>query len=482
MSPAQISSLRLRPNPWAKRLDRLIALVVILNVGLVLFDLSYIRFRDLYLRYLPQLTQRYDPIKGIEPFRDTAQYLAAVDNLAKLGINNPATGQQLSDLRDRSVAMIEEDPFRIANKSGSLEKLKRRMRQHMKVESAKESFRRFWSFQHLNSQNWPAELAYFNRNFRPAIAANYYRPLDESGDFVDRFWQIDVWFIGFFAVDIAARVFWIRRRYRKSWQDAVLWRWYDLLLLLPFWRILRLIPLTARLHQVGWIRLQAIQKQVNRNLAENIAGEVTELVFLQVFRVAQSSIRQGALRQLLKEAPKMAEINEVDEVSEIIRRLLNIVSQTVLPNIEPELEQVVEHIVQQAIAQAPLSKSLSFLPGLEQLSAELSKQVTHQSLQALQTVLAEAVNDAEGQKLFQKLGQSSLTHLQSGLSQQKTLEEIEQLSIDWIEELKLTLVQRLEAQDRTQVAMEAESIRQIRKPEILPPASRPSSKKEPLKR
>lgn len=476
MPTTQISSRRSRPNPWAKRLDRLVALVVILNVGLVLFDLSYIRFRDLYLRYLPQLTQRYDPIKGIEPFRDTAQYLAAVDNLAKLGIENPAAGKQLSDLRDRSVAMIDEDPFRIANKSGSFEKIKRRMRQHMRADSSKESFRRFWSLQHLNAQNWPAELAYFNRNLRPDIAANYYRPIDESGDFVDRFWQIDVWFVGFFAVDIVARVFWIRRRYRKSWQDAILWRWYDLLLLLPFWRILRVIPLMARLHQVGWIRLQAIQKQINRNLAENIAGEITELVFLQMFRVVQSSIRQGALRQLLKVAPKMAEINEVDEISEIVRRLLDTVSQTVLPNIEPELEKVVEHLVQQAIAQAPLSRSLSLLPGLEQLSAELSKQVAHQSLQALQAVLTEASNDAEGQKLFQKLGQSTLTHLQSGLSQQRTLEEIEQLSIDWIEELKLTLVQRLEAQDRTQVALEAESIRQIRKPEVLPPFSHPGSK------
>ncbi len=477
MSTTQISSLRLRPNPWAKPLDRLIALVVIVNVGLVLFDLSYIRFRDLYLRYLPQLTQYYDPIKGIEPFRDTAQYLAAVDNLAKLGIENPTAGQQLSDLQDRSVAMIAEDPFRIANKSGSLEKLKRRMRQHMKVESAKDAFRQFWSLQHLNAKTWPAELAYFNRNFRPAIAANYYRPIDESGDFVDRFWQIDVWFVGFFAADIAARVLWIRRSYRKSWQDAILWRWYDLPLLLPFWRILRVIPLTVRLHQVGWIHLQSIQKQINRNLAENIAGEVTELVFLQMFRIVQGSIRQGALRQLLKEAPKMAEINEVDEISEIVRRLLNVVTQTVLPNIEPELEQVVEHLVQQAIAQAPLSRSLSLLPGLEPLSAELSKQVAHQSIQAIQTVLTEASNDAEGQKLFQKLGQRSLTQLQSGLSQQQTLAEIEQLAIDWIEELKLTLVQRLEAQDRTQVVLEAESIRQIRKPEVLPPVSYTGSKK-----
>jgi hypothetical protein len=477
MPTTRISPLRSRHNSWVKRLDQLVALVVVLNVGLVLFDLSYIRFRDLYLRYFPQLTQRYDPVKGIEPYRDTDQYLTAVDNLVRLGIENPAADRQLQDLRDRSVAMIAEDPFRIANKSGNLEKLKRRMRQHMKLESSKAAFQQFWSRQHLNAKTWPVELAYFNRNFRPAIAANYYRPINESGDFVDHFWRIDIWFTGFFALALIARLFWIRQTHRNSWQEALLWRWYDLLLLLPFWRVLRFIPLTIRLHQVGWIHLQPIQTQINRNIAENIAGEVTELVLLQTFRIVQGGIQQGALRQFLTEIPAMAEINGVNEISEMARRLVEVVAQTVLPNIEPELEQVVDHLVQQAIAQAPLSRSLSLLPGMDRLSTDLSRQIAHQSLYALRTVLTEASNDAEGQQLFQQLGQKSLTQLQSGLSQKQTLQELEQLLVAWIEELKLTLVHRLETQDQAQMLLEAESIRQIRTPEVLPPLSRSHAKK-----
>jgi hypothetical protein len=475
----RISTLQSRHNPWARRRDRLIALVVLLNLCLVLFDLSYIRFRDQYLRYLPQLTQLYDPIKGIEPYRDTVQYLAAVDNLARvgarLGIESPAAGQQLSDLRDRSVAMIDEDPFRIANKSGSLEKLKRRMRQHMRQESAKGAFRQFWSLQHLNPQNWQTELVYFNRDFRPSLAANYYRPIDESGDFVDLFWRIDLWFIGFFSIDLAARVLWIRQRYRKNWQDALLWRWYDLLLLLPFWRILRVIPLAVRLQEAGLIRLQSIQKQVNRNLAENIAGEMTELVLLQTFRVVQSGIQQGALRQLLKETTatvKVDGVNDVDEIAIIIRRLSEVATQTVLPNIQPELEQTIDHLVQQAISQTSFSRLLPTLPGLSQLSAELSKQIARQSIQAIQTVVTEAANDVEGQRLFQQLAQSSLAQFQAGLNQKQTLEEIEQLLVTWIEELKLTAVRRLEVQDRAQTLMEIESIRQLQNsPDVLPPLS-----------
>lgn len=461
---------RQRSNPWAKRIDQLMALIVLLNVGIVLFDLSYVRFRDLYLRYLPQVTQRYDPIKGIEPFRDTEQYLAAVDKLMQLGIESPDAAKQLADLRDRSVAMIEEDPFRVANKSGGLEKLKNRMRQHMGEESSKAAFRQFWSQQHLTPQNWQQELAYFNRNFRPILAANYFRPIDESGDFVDLFWIIDLGFVGLFAVDIAARVLWIRKRRQKKWTEALLWRWYDLLLLLPFWRILRVIPLIVRLHHLGWVNLQAIQREINHNIAENIAGEVTELALLQTFRVVQGGIQQGALRQFIKEPLTMVEINEVDEVSAIAHRLTEIVTQSVLPNLQPELEPLLEHLVQQAIAQVPLTRSLPALPGFSQLSAELSKQIAHQSLQTLQSALSDVTRDTKGQALIQALGKSTLAHLQTGLTQTQALEEIEHLLSDWLEEIKLTLIHRLEGQDQTQAIQEFEAIRLGNKvPTVLPP-------------
>jgi hypothetical protein len=59
-------------------LERTLAILALLNFGLVLFDLSYIPWRNLYFRYLNPVTKIYDPIKGIEPHRETAQYLATV--------------------------------------------------------------------------------------------------------------------------------------------------------------------------------------------------------------------------------------------------------------------------------------------------------------------------------------------------------------------------------------------------------------------
>jgi hypothetical protein len=471
-------------NRWLKNLDALIALVALVNLGLVLFDMSYLRFRDLYFRYLPPLTQRYDWVKGIEPFRDTDQYLTVVDQLetaiAQQGLNSPQVSQALTDLKDRSVNMIQEDPFRIANKSGNLEKLKNRMRQHMKLKSARDSFRAFWSLQHLNEQNWRAELIFFNRNFRPIMAANYFRPIDESGDFVDRFWILDIGFVGLFAADLLLRVVWIRQRHRTSWKDALLWRWYDLLLLVPFWRIVRVVPVAIRLHQAGLINLQNIQDQVNRNIAENIAGEVAELVLIQSFSLVQGSVKQGILRQSLKASasmtnPLLVDANGIDELSLIGRRLVEVI-RAILPKMQPDVEVLVRHIVQQAIAQVPLYQTIQGLPGFEQLAGEIAKQVTDQALQTLSGTLANIVSDDISPKLIQQLSQHFLAHLQTELDQKQTLTEIETLLADWIEDLKLTVLQSLDAQNQTQVLKEAEKARWLRQkspvevlPQQLPP-------------
>jgi hypothetical protein len=453
-------------NPWLKSLDTLALLLALLNFGLVLFDLSYIRGRDQYFRYLPQVTQRYDLLKGIQPHNDTTEYLAAADQLkaiiAQQSIDSPQARELLGQLGDRSLAMISEDPFRVANKSGNLEKIKNRMRQHMQNKSAKAAFKTFWSPQHLNSQNWRSELAFFDRQFRPLIANNYYRHIDESGDFVDQFWKIDLWFMGFFALDILARVLWIRRRHRTRWLDALLWRWYDLFFLLPFWQIVRIIPITIRLHKAGWVNLATIQNQVNRNLAENIAGEVTELVLIQTFSVVQGTVQQGVLRQLLKTSPEIVDTNQIDELAVIGRRLVEVFSQTVLPQLQPDFEALIRHFVEQAIAQTPVYQTLKPLPGLDRLGGELSKQVAHQVIQTLSTVLNKGLADEVGQHLTQQLGQHFVAHLQNGLNQKQTIDEIETLLVTWIEELKLSLIQNLENQPKPQTLAQAESMRRLR--------------------
>ena len=249
--------------PWFERLMTLVALG---NLTVVLFDISYVPWRDFYFRELPLLTQVYDPFKGIKPHRDTQKYLESLDELkdqlVQTGLPSPQVTAKLQELDNLSVKMIEEDPFRVASKSGTLEKIKDRIRDRAPnpQDSAKQSFKTFWSQDYLTKQGWQKEINWFDSKIKPLIATNYYRAIGENGEFKDDFWMIDLPFIIIFAIEFLARTYTISRRHPSvTWRAAMLWRWYDIFMLLPFWRLLRVLTVTIRIHQAKMPDLQPIR-------------------------------------------------------------------------------------------------------------------------------------------------------------------------------------------------------------------------------
>ncbi|MEB3216196.1 MAG: hypothetical protein VKN72_08175 [Nostocales cyanobacterium 94392] len=89
-------------NRW---FERLIAILAVTNLCLVFFDLTYIHWRDFYLQILPNLTQLYDPIKGIEPHPETQNYLDKViqleEQVSQTGLQSPQTETLLGELPSR---------------------------------------------------------------------------------------------------------------------------------------------------------------------------------------------------------------------------------------------------------------------------------------------------------------------------------------------------------------------------------------------
>lgn len=458
---------RIQRNPWLLGLDRFMALAALVNLSLVLFNLSYIPFRDFYLSHLPQITTLYDPVKGIEPYRDTQQYLETVDQIEqKLAQSGPQAAELqplLAKVRDQSEAMINENPFELANKTGTLEKIKNRMRERMNDESARGSFREFWSVEHLRSNLWTREIAFFNEEIRPLIASNYYRPFGESGSFVDYFVAIDFPFVLLFGFDYLVRTFYLsRRRQGTSWRDTLFWRWYDLFFFIPFWRIFRVLPIALRLHQVGWINLSRMQTQINRFLAESLAGDMTEIVLVQSVGIAQDAIEQGVIEQwLLNPESDVVEINEVNEVQELILQAVKITIYKVLPQLQPDLENVIRHAIVEALKDMPLYPQIQQLPGMMALPNGVAQQVTQRLTQATQSTLTKALNDTKGRDIFDQLGEHFTDALRGELQNQDTMDEIQSLLTDFLEETKLTILQRLESKSGEGAAAEVEHLRQV---------------------
>ncbi|MFP4119998.1 hypothetical protein [Coleofasciculus sp.] len=481
--------------------ERLMALLASFNYFLVLFDLTYLPLRDFWLHKevqlfsfdigpvsfpgfslevpLPPITQWYDPIKGIQPYRDTEQYLDKVNALeAEIDATNlrtklrslqpPEVAQILEDLRQRSVEMIETNPFQLADKTGDLEKIKNKMREHIPNEddSAKEAFREFWSIENLTARDPENELEFFNDEIRPLMEANYYRPIGETGDFVDYFGLVDFPFFLVFLTEFLARTWLIsNRRQGVSWLDAMLWRWYDIFLLIPLWRWLRIIPVTIRLDQANLIDLSTIQKQARQGFVAEIAGDMTQVVVVQVINELQYSIRQGEIANLLqqREVRPYIDLNQTNEMAALTKIMVEITVEQVLPAIRPDVEALLHHNLDKILNQSQAYQGLERVPGVETIRNQLTERLVQQITQALYNGLDAAIaDDPVGDQILQRL----ISHLGkaygSQLQTQKTLEEIQYLLNAFLEEVKVNYVERLSQEDLEDILDQTRAIQQKR--------------------
>jgi hypothetical protein len=431
-------------NLW---LERVLALLALMNFGFVLFDFSYIPWRNLYFRYLNPITKIYDPLKGIEPHRETEKYLATVDSLKKQaqtqGWQSTEVQATLQDLGEQSARMIETNPFQLAGKTGTLEKIKNRLRDRMHQESSRSAFRAFWSLNHLQKAGFEQELAYFDRQIRPLVALNYFRETGEDGSFIDNFWWIDLGFVGIFGIDLSSRLLALRRRSpRMTWREAVLTRWYDLLLILPWWRLLRVIPVTIRLNQAEIVNLSLLQHQINRLFVNELADELTQVVVTQVLHQAQGSVKSGAASKLVTDRllRPYVDLNAVNELEAIAQILLEIAIYRILPKVQPDLEEITNHLLHKALIDSPAFQSLQLLPGFAEAPSQLIDRLVPQISDTLYLGLTKALHDPENGKLTRRLAENLAAALGSELQKSQTVTKIESLLADLLEEMKVSYV------------------------------------------
>ncbi len=473
-----------RRNLW---FERLMAIAATANLGLVIFDLSYIPLRDFWLQGtlqvldfkiqipLPAVTKWYDPLKGIEPYRETQAYLETVDRLqAQLNspnaLQSPQVEQTLQELRRKSEEMIDTNPFQIANKSGTLEKIKNRMRNRLNRESARESFRRFWTQEHLSKFGTQREIEFFNHKIRPLIETNYFRHIGENSEFVDLFfWRIDQWFALAFGLEFLARTFYISRRYTGvKWTDAMLWRWYDLFLILPiYWvqpwmGLLRVIPVMIRLDDAKLINLERIRDQINRGVVANFAEEITEVVVLQVIDQMQGSIKRGEISRWLTQSENRPyiDLNNTNEVEAIADILTKLVVYRIVPKIQPDIEAILRHNMSSILSNLPAYRSLQAIPGLGSIPAQLTDRLVTEISQALYEALKGGVEDPVGAKLTAQLVQHLGEAIASEAKNQHTLERVQSLLVDMLEEIKINYVERLSQEDVEAVLEKTLKLRQ----------------------
>lgn len=379
-------------GPARKIYEALYCLILLANLLLVFFDATYLlripythyTFRDVYLKYAPRelhyrytaadysaqpelriagvvydpLRLFYDPIKGIERHRATDAYLAAYEALREQLAANPSeelapeTLALLAQLSEQSVGMINDDPFVTANKRGTFELIKNRMRKHAGEESAKDAFRKFFSAENLTPERRKAELAFFDQRILPMFQQNYFRWIGVDGEPKDFFNKFDLWFVGFFWIDFLVRwIAAIRRREHRKWYLFAVRHWYEVFLLFPpdhfaFFRLLRVIPFLYRLRENNFIPDSGLAPEIIHENAGVIAEEISGMVLVNILAQLQTIIKQRGLRELVT----LNEEGALDELQDLLESQAEMISSRVVPEIQPQIVDLVQHSVRAAMS------------------------------------------------------------------------------------------------------------------------------------
>ena len=454
--PRWLSTQRVTASRLWLHWDRAVALWAALNLVWVLFDITYLPLRTFWMQrnltplpqvplvvpltLLPDITPLVDPLKGIQPHRETQAYLAEFQRLDQAllsGAPAPVRTALLHRQVELTEALINENPFAASGNSGTLEKIKNRLRQRAGLESAKLAAERLLSEPWLTQHGWRQERRFWQQQVLPLVATSYWRAIDENGRPSDQLWRLDlVLFQSVFALDILLRMVRLRRRFPGlSWRDALLRRWIDLPLLLPFWRWLRLVPVVERLSQAGLINVEPLRAAVSRAVVSLLALELFEVLALQLVDGTQSLVRSPQWPRWIRSLRSHQSVSagEQQQLLELVKLWGPLLLGQVTPRLAPELQSLLGHALQQ---------SLRDVPGGAVVPAGLSRQLAGGMVESLielsrGTAQRLAQSDERQVELLQRFGDRFWEELAAGLEQGGTLQRSQQLICVLLQQLKL---------------------------------------------
>jgi hypothetical protein len=455
-----------------------VAIWAAINLTWVAFDLTYIPLRtfwqqrNLYpipsaplalpLTFLPNITPWVDPIKGISPHRDTQAWLDRF-RLLDIAMASHRPGAPLTPLQRRLLQeqvaatseLIDTDPFAASNASGTLEKIKNRLRERVdghRGSSAKDASAALLSPQWLTPRSWQEERLFWNQQVLPLVDTNYWRSIDENGRPTDHFWRYDLLlFQSVFCFDILLRAYRLRRRLPGlSWREALLRRWIDLPLLLPFWRWLRIVPVTERLQSSGLISVEPLRAVISRGVVALLAVELFEVLALQLIDGLQGLIRSrrwpARIRSLRSHQTVIS--HDEQELVELARVWAPLLLGRVAPRLAPELQGLLSHALGQSLQTTVVPPPLRQLEPLLRVEQGLARQLAGgmvESLLDLSRGTGERLSRRDDQQLqlLQQCIDRFWEELAVALESGPVLERSQQLLCAALEEFKQTYVSQI---------------------------------------
>jgi hypothetical protein len=463
---------------WLRRWDRFVAVWASLNLLLVAFDLTYLPLRRFWLQrnlypipslplavpldWIPDLTPWLDPIKGIEPHQETQAYLDQFDRLdrqlrqqALPDSDPPAPLAPALAAQARSTAeLIASNGFAASGNTASLETVKQRLRQRAGTASAQEAAARLLSPAWISRQGWQQERRFWQEQVLPLVAANYWRSSDANGRPTDHFWLLDLLcFQSVFLVDILLRVVRLKRRLPGlRWRDALLRRWIDLPLLLPFWRWLRLLPVLERLHTSGLVSIEPLRAVISRAVVALLALELFEVLALQLLDGAQGLVRSRdwpeRFRRLRSHQSVPLLEQEEQELVALVRLWGPLLLARIAPSLAPDLQNLLSYALSRSLDRSVVPQPLRGLQPLLRVENGVSRQLAAGMVDSLMELSRStgtqlARRDDVQLELLQRLVDRFWEELAAALEQGPVLQRSQELVCALLEQLKTTYLSQI---------------------------------------
>jgi hypothetical protein len=308
--------------------DLFMVWVVIINLCLILFDLTYLWLRPTYFTYLPLVTRIWDPVLGIKPHPLTEDLIEKADRaerIMELDPLSPTLASSSEELRSLTLRVFIENPFERSGQTSNLGAIKKAMA--LETGHPPTSLNNPRVLTEIAGAFWsgPPELmshrfAVFDEQIQPLLAVNYFRSFDLNGRLVEHFWKIDLPFLILFWIEFIVRwTFAIRRRTYARWYFYPIFYWYDLLSLIPVTalrplRLLRVVSIYMRLRQSDLSRVG--RDFLSRGVAyisNIITEEVSDRVAVRILDEYREEIVDGTHVRIARATvePRRAEIERV---------------------------------------------------------------------------------------------------------------------------------------------------------------------------
>lgn len=467
-----------RARWWGEWLVNWVVLVLALtNLALVVFDATYLAFRhDIqqmnslgiqarggealkaedrgtpkHFAVLPDLVAFYDPIRGIEPHRETDGYLKAAEGTFRLldaTPDHPDAAKALIQMATLSEILIKDDPFQDNNlptkdpaMRGTWEKCKKLMKEHMRRDSTTQSFKLFWSKETLRTAHLALERQWFDREIAPLLRSNYWQTYNENGRPNNVFWKIDFVFSGLILLEFVLRgMVGVRRRTYPSFKAFFTTRWYDAVYVLPLIQyvlpaalhgpihLLRMISVGYRMQRLGLINPVAVAQAKTARILDVI----TDLVNIKLLSNYQATVQKFDL------AAQMQGLTPTQrhQLTALIEKNLSMVIGKVLPDVAPHLEHLITRAAYQALEQSPAYQQFKRLPGVGLIPEQLIPTLVAETMAGTQMTLLKAINDPENVRLTNEMIDSFTASLLRHMAEVGTEREIKGLLIAALEEEK----------------------------------------------